>query len=332
MEEILYPLKFMPVYQQESWAGSLMRDYLRVDTDRPPPMDGAAISWELVDDPQVSSMVANGPLAGIAFSDLVRDHPQKIVGARHSPGMPFPVCVRLLDVGQRQPLMVHPEKPFSCGGRHVGPSTKFWFSLAMAKNARITVGIEPGVTGLRVLEHLNTFELEKLLQVFLVRPGDSFFIPNQRVHSIGAGNLVWELQERVALPVHVTNWDAVQGVDESEQQQALGCIRFQDRQLGRMSRDAGKILHTRKIPLLHFLPQFVVDEIRMRDHFFDRTSGASFHLLGMVKGKGEIHTAAGVETLIQGSVVCIPAALGDYKVYACEGTASLLRVQLQKVS
>lgn len=329
MKDPLYPLRFQPVYERNEWAGSLLRGYLSADPDRDLPPEGTGVSWELVDDDSMMSVVANGPLAGTPLAELLQRHPKTIAGNRHLAGERFPLCVRVLDVGERLPLLVQPSTPVSGDGFESRPSNKFWFSLATAGNADIIVGIGAWVTRLQVMQRVNSAELEPLLQVYSANPGDAFFVPNQRVHSIGSGNLVWEVQERVAPPLRVSDWRADEPVPAPEQEEALGCIYFQDRQVGRISREAAKVTRTRKVPLLHFCPKFVVDEIRLCDHVFDRTNGSSFHLFGMAQGSGEIHSDAGVEQMPQGSVTCVPAALGDYRIYVHGETASLLRVMLQ---
>ena len=331
MKAPLYPLRFEPVYEKTSWAGSLLHGYLKPDSCRGVPPAATGVSWELVDNAEMRSVVGNGALSGTSISDLVSEFPKEIVGRRHAAGRPFPLCVRLLNVGHDMPLTVHPDRPVSCAAGTAGPNNKFWFSLASEKNGQIIVGIGQGVTRLRVVECLNSSALRELLQVFRPLPGDAFFIPNRRVHGIGAGNLVWELQESAVSALRVSDWTPDAAAAESGQAEALQAIYFQDRQLGRISREAGKVVQTRKIPLVQYCPRFVVDEIRLRDHIFDRTDGASFHLLGVAQGAIEIHTDAGVEKAGQGSVVCVPAALGSYRVYVHGETANLLRVTLQGV-
>ena len=289
----------------------------------------AGVRWDLVDDDRLQSTIANGCHAGTPFGELVRRFPQHVVGLHHPASRRFPLCVRILDVGQRQPLAVHPDDPLVLSGRTFLPNAKFWLSLAAAPTARIVVGINRTVTRLQVVDNLDQPAIEDLLQVFDARPGDAFFVPNGRLHAIGGGNLVWELMERVAPALRVTPTDAEPLVD-GEQAAGVRAIAFQDRQLGRISTEASKVHHTRKVPLLHLCPQFVVDEIRLRDHIFDGTNGTTFHLLAMIRGAAEIRSLTGVEELPTGTVCCLPAGLGDYRVYARGDGATFLRISLHR--
>lgn len=328
MSTPLYPLKFAPVLEQTEWGGSLLGEYRQGDAAQAPIPPRTGISWELVDSGAMSSVVSNGPLAGQSLGELVAAHPERIAGRRHRAGQPFPVYIRILDVAQSLPLMVHPASSVGGATFQAEPCSKFWFSLAAEPDASVIVGIGARVTRLQVVDRLDTPGLETLLQVFPGHHGDAFYIPNQRVHSIGGGNLVWEVGNRVAVPLRVSGWGGGEPVDTAEQQEALRCIYFQDRQLGRISRDAGGITRTRKVPLVHHCPQFVVDEIRLCDHLFDHTRGISFHVLAMVSGAAEVHSDAGVETLVQGELACLPAGLGAYRVYVKGKTCRLLRVVL----
>jgi mannose-6-phosphate isomerase class I len=73
----------------------------------------------------------------------------------------------------------------------------------------------------------------------------------------------------------------------------------------------------------------VVDEIRLVDHSFDRTTGASFHLLAVVRGTLEVQWEGGREQASQGEVVCVAAQWGGYRLQAVDGPSALLRVALQ---
>jgi len=329
MKELPYPLTFSPVCQGAPWAGSLLSAYLSAEDARENPPEGTASSWELIDDANTQSVVRNGAFAGATLGELVRQHPREIVGRRHSAEQPFPLCIRMMDVGEQQPLTVHPAHPVWCGNVKAQPNNKFWFSLAATERAQIVAGIGRGVTRLQVVDRVSDPDLTSFLQVFKPQPGDAFFIPNQRVHSIGPGNLIWEVQERAAPALALSSLGSDVEPSAEVREQALQAIYFQDRQLPRIPRETSGFVRTRKIPLVHHCPRFTIDEVRLCDHIFDRTTGGSCHLLGTVQGAVEIDTSAGVEQLGQGSVACIPAALGEYRIRVVGKPASLLRVALQ---
>lgn len=321
----LYPLRFAPVYEQRGAVGGLLADYLKDDPKRALPPDTTA-SWELVDAPELASVVANGPLAGKKFSELVAHAPREIVGRRHPQGKPFPLCVRLADINTPEPLSICPEAPVRLGDEVYRPNHRFWLSLGATEAAEINVGISQTATRVDFIHSLESLDLRNLLQCYTPLPHDAFFAPSGRVFSIGPGNLVLELCEHPGPALPVSHWGQSEPPPPELVEAALRSVYFQDRQVRRISRDASSISQTRKVPLLPHCPSFSVEEIRLYDHLYDRTAGGSFHLLAVVEGSVRLESGTHVEHIPSGSLACLPAAMGDYRLYADPAPARVLRV------
>jgi mannose-6-phosphate isomerase len=321
----LYPLRFHPVYEQQGATAGLLPDFLAGDQSRTLP-EGATASWELVDAPDKASVIANGPLAGIPLAELVARSPREIVGRRHRPGHSFPLCIRLAEIAEPEPLAVCPEYPVRLGGETYRPNHRFWVSLAAGEQAEINVGINQNATRLDIVHSLESFDLVTLLQSYPPLPHDAFFAPSGRVFSIGAGNLVWELREHPGEPLTISRWGRGTPPPEDVVAAGLRAVYFQDRQVSRISRDASVISQTRRVPLLPHCPSFCVEEIRLFDHLYDRTNGGTFHLLAVIEGQARLECGKWRESIPCGSLACLPAALGDYRLYAEAGPARVLRV------
>jgi mannose-6-phosphate isomerase len=293
----------------------------------PPP--GTTVSWELIDSPDAASRIANGELAGRSLSELVAQTPTQLIGNRHRPGRPFPFCIRLVEATTDQPLAVHPDGDVDVDGVRYTRNNKFWYALAHKPRARIIAGITHTATRMRILQRLDTPELDELLQSFETQDYDAFFAPNGRVHCLGRGNLVWELQQRPAPPLRISAWTPHETIPEDERESGLRAVYFQDRQLPRITGDASPLTHTRRIPILPHCPSFMVEEIRLYDHLFDRTSPASFHLVAQIDGRTRVEADTASIMLERGEVALLPAGLGDYRMYADSGQARLLRVMLR---
>lgn len=322
----LYPLRFLPTYERKGTVGGLLAEYLAADPARSLPPEGATASWEIVDGPGQSSIVANGPLAGRSLAELVAQAPREIVGRRYRPGHPFPLCVRLADIAEPEPLAVSPEYPVRASDQTYRPNHRFWVSLAARETAEIQVGISQSGTRLDIVHSLETPELRNLLQTYSPLPYDAFFAPCGRVFGMGPGNLVLEVREHPGHPLPISHWG--QGSPPPDELVAAGlrAVYFQDRQVSRISRDASAISQTRRVPLLPHCPSFSVEEIRLYDHLFDRASGNSFHLLAAIEGQARLEWGDQAEPIPCGSLACIPAALGDYRLYAEGGASRVLRV------
>ena len=145
----LYPLRFNPVYEQRGAVGGLLAEYLKTDPARLLPPDVTA-SWEIADSEGIVSVVANGPLAGQRFSDLVAQSPREIVGRRHPQGRPFPLCVRIADFAEPEPLAVCPEDPVRLADETYRPNHRFWLSLAAGCVLTISLYLIMALVGRRI--------------------------------------------------------------------------------------------------------------------------------------------------------------------------------------
>jgi mannose-6-phosphate isomerase len=261
----------------------------------------------------------------MTIGELTSRSPKALVGRRHTADSPFPLCSRLFGSGARQPLCVFRDATHA-RPEAVAVNSRFWYLLESVDDARVIAGIDPRVTQLQFRQRLDTPALLDLLQCFPARPGDAYFIPSGRVHGLIGDNLVWEVAESAAEPIAVSGWSTDTAPSPLEQETALDCVRFRDRQLARICGEASRRAYTHKVPILPFCPQFVVDEIRLTDLLVDRTTGGSFHLLGALRGTVEVRGDGFAEALVQGEICCIPATLGEYSLHAERGPATVLRV------
>lgn len=322
-DSIRYPLQFAPLFEAADGRDNLLRAYLAGSgVDLPP---GMGCSWELIDAVPCSNRVIGGPAAGLTLTELTRDWGTELVGRRHQPGRAFPVCVRLLQTGRQEPLAVHPERP---ARSDVGSNTKFWYSLDADPEAVIISGISPTATRMGFLAQLNSPMLRQSLHVYHPERCDAFLAPAGRVHALGAGNLVFEVQERPIGALCVSGWGRDDAVPEGAALAALDQVLFSDRQVRRISRDASPIRQTRKVPLLPQCPSFHVDEIRLCDHVAGRTVGTSFHLFFVAEGRVCIHCGHAEQELATGRTVLVPACAGDYRIETLTPQSRLLKIAL----
>lgn len=322
----LYPLLFEPVWEKPDWGGGLLSatypNLGRGDAD------AGGICWQVIDDGEMQSKVANGAFAGKSLRHMVEDNPVELVGKGHRPQSPFPLCCRLLDVGQDQPLGVHPAGARRRERREAQSNTKFWHTLATRGGNRVYAGIAQRVTGQQLMREVGNHEaLLQLVRTFPAREGDSFLIPPGFIHGIAGGNLMWELEESNVPAYRLSDARHDAEISDDERRAALDAIIVESRHNPRISREASGFTHTRRLPLTRHCPFFLVDEVRLFDHTFMRTSRDSFHFILMVKGEGIIHYRDMTLKLQPGQLCCIPAALGEYKVTTAGEPAEFLRVR-----
>ena len=198
------PITFVPLYMERVWGGREFSARLGRELPGTQPVGEA---WEVVDREEAQSLVADGPLAGKTLHDLWTHHRMEIFGPRHAGAGPrFPLLCKLLDARDRLSVQVHP--PAAIAPRLGGePKTEVWYFLACDPGSRIYAGLKHGVTRADFALKLTKGEVEECLHVLPTHNGDSIFIPSGRLHAIGEGNLIVEIQQNSDTTYRVFDWN-----------------------------------------------------------------------------------------------------------------------------
>jgi mannose-6-phosphate isomerase len=311
-----YPLTFAPILKERVWGG----DRLRPLFGKPVPT-GARIgeSWEVADRPGEVSVVADGPLAGVDLRFLMREHGEALLGRPASPGERFPWLVKLLDAAADLSLQVHPpaSRAAELGGE---PKTEIWYVAEASADAAFHVGLRPGVTR-------GTFEARcadgSVAQCFhrvAVKAGDAMFVPSGRVHALGGGVVVFEIQQSSDTTYRVFDWNRP-GLDGRPRElhlgPALASIDFEDMCPALVPEIAvkdgdGVIVR----PLLRN-PIFDIDVIELdagAGRVIPDRQGMS--VIGLVSGSLEVRGGGRKAPLAPGGFALRPAACKGTEVFA----------------
>lgn len=212
-------LKFHSIYQERVWGGRNFEKKLA--RTALPPGKKVGESWEIIDrtravQGQAVSAVAQGPFEGSTLSALMTEQREWIMGPHYPKGKPFPILVKWLDCQERLSLQVHP--PLDVASRLGGePKSENWYFYATEPDAVILVGLKKGVTRSQFKAALANNDILSLVHCCKTRPGDSLFIPSGRVHAIGGGNLILEIQQNSDTTYRVHDWGRV-GLDGNPRQ------------------------------------------------------------------------------------------------------------------
>ena len=186
---------FRPLFMERVWGGRRLEELL----GKPLP-PGAVIgeAWEVVDRPEAQSVVAGGEHEGRTLHDLwMGPDRARLFGARAAAawGDRYPLLVKILDCEDTLSVQVHP--PAAVAARLGGePKTEMWVVVAARPGAHLFAGLRPGVTRAGFETALRAGEdVSALLQKVDSAAGDVMFLPSGRVHAIGAGNLIFEVQQ-----------------------------------------------------------------------------------------------------------------------------------------
>jgi mannose-6-phosphate isomerase len=202
MDFPIYPLIFKPVYKDYVWGGARIGSaFGRLGV---PPV--CAESWELSAHADGLSRVTSGPLAGLSLADLTLCHGAALVGARAPDPTRFPLLFKLIDARDRLSVQVHPT---AANAARMGgdPKTEMWMVLDSTPDASIHVGLKPGVGPTDLRRALDTKQAGGCLTTLAVRAGDAILIPGGQVHAIGAGCLIYEVQQNSNTTYRLYDWD-----------------------------------------------------------------------------------------------------------------------------
>jgi len=223
----LYPLTFHPIFKERVWGGRKLEELFHKPL---PPGAPIGESWEISDRPGDVSVIANGPLAGQDLHWLVERHAPELLGATQRPHGRFPLLIKILDAQETLSLQVHPPpaKAAELGGES---KTEMWYIADAAPGAEIFVGLKRGVTRADFERKIQAGTVADCLHRLSVRPGDAMFLPSGRVHAIGAGLVIFEIQQNSDTTYRVFDWNRV-GLDGKPRalhlDQSLASIDFKD--------------------------------------------------------------------------------------------------------
>ncbi len=315
-----HPLRFAPIYRERVWGGRSMESQFHRALPGGRPIGE---SWEIADRPDALSIVSEGPLSGRTLADLLRSDPAGLLGDAVPRAGRFPLLVKILDARDTLSLQVHP--PAACAAALGGETkTELWYFTASHPGAEIFAGLRPGTTRDDFEASIASGTVDRCFHRVGVGPGDAMFLPSGRVHALGAGLMLFEIQENSDTTYRVFDWNRV-GLDGSPRAlhvaESLASIDFTDFAPGLVDSD-WKQESTIETRLLTAGPPFRAEARRA-----PATASPTFKIplprcviLGVVHGSIRVLDDAAPLQLGAGDFCLLPAALREVTVDVTSGT------------
>jgi mannose-6-phosphate isomerase len=202
----LYPFKFETDLKEKVWGGkALVSGYNKQATGS----DHIGESWELSAVADNQSVISNGFLAGNNIEELIEVYMGDITGDSiyEKFGNEFPLLIKFIEAQEDLSVQVHPDNDLARKRHEAYGKTEMWYILECKKNAKIYTGFNEGVTKETYQEALENKNIEKILNVESPEPGDAFFTPAGRVHAIGAGIVLVEIQQTSDVTYRIFDWN-----------------------------------------------------------------------------------------------------------------------------
>ncbi len=307
---MVYPLTFQPIFKERVWGG---RELERLYGKPLPPGAPIGESWEISDRPGDVSVVANGPLAGKTLRWLRENHAAEILGdAMPAAGGRFPLLCKILDTREKLSLQVHPPagRAKELNGE---PKTEMWFIADAAPDAVLYVGLKRGVTRAEFERSIADGSVADCFHRIPARAGDAMFLPGGRVHSIGAGLVLFEIQQNSDTTYRVFDWNRA-GLDGKPRElhvaESLASINFNDFEPKLVSLQYQRAANFNYRHLVQD-PQFNVQEMFFEVPWTILPGGHQLRIIALVKGAAEISCRGGASgvALAPGQFCLVPACL-----------------------
>jgi mannose-6-phosphate isomerase len=305
-----YPLKFQPIYKEKLWGGQKIRSMLGKDFGK---LLNCGESWEISGVAGDVSVVANGPLAGTDLNQLLAWAGADLMGKRVYEASPteFPLLIKFLDANDDLSIQVHPNDEQAKAMHGCLGKTEMWYILQADADAKLIAGFNKNTSREEYQERLANKRLKEILNEEQVTAGDVFFIPAGRVHTIGKGILLAEIQQTSDVTYRIYDFDrvdangqkralhtaqAIEVIDFQKHEHYKSIYTNQENQVNQLVSDV--YFETNKLQLT----QALVRELLQLD---------SFIIYICIEGSGSISAGGTSVSLKQGETVLIPACIAN---------------------
>ena len=205
MDNTLYPLKFEPILKDVIWGGTRLHDTLGKNSTT----DTCGESWEISAVQGQISVVSNGFLKGNNLQEIIEVYMNELLGDHvyERFGLEFPLLIKFIDANDLLSIQVHPDDELARQRHNAYGKTEMWYIIDAEENAELISGFNQPLSKDKYLEHFNNKRLQEILNYEKVKAGDVFFIPAGRVHAIGSGILLAEIQQTSDVTYRIFDWE-----------------------------------------------------------------------------------------------------------------------------
>ena len=322
----LYPLKFQPILKNKIWGGQKLQQLL----NKPTTATDAGESWEISDVEGDTSVVANGPLKGTSLKTLLETYTSDLLGEKNFRqfGKKFPLLIKFIDAKEDLSVQLHPNDQLAKERHNSFGKTEMWYVLQADTDSNLIVGFNQEMTQDLYLKHLEEKTLQSILNFDAVQAGDTYFIEVGRIHAIGAGVLLAEIQQTSDITYRVYDWDRVDAEGNERELHndiALEAFDFEmpDNYRVKYSLDSNSSTE------LVSCPYFTTNVLDVTEPILKENTHDSFVIYMCVEGAASLEVDGTITEISMGETVLIPACIERFTISA--NHAKLLEVYIELV-
>jgi mannose-6-phosphate isomerase len=306
----LYPLKFETDLKSKVWGGDALVKRYNKSSDGPP---NIGESWEISAVAGNQSVISNGFLAGNNIEEVIEVYMGDITGdsVYEKFGNEFPLLIKFIESRENLSIQVHPGNDLAKIRHHAFGKTEMWYILESEKGSKIYTGFKEPVSKEIYTKAVNDGRIVDLLNIESAEPGDTFFTPAGRIHAIGAGIVLVEIQQTSDITYRIFDWNRKNSSTEKRElhtELAIDAIDF----------SAAGESRIRKIPELNSTLELVNCEFfntsiisfnsRIKKDYY---SIDSFVVYICIEGEFLIRWDETQEKVIKGETILLPAMIKE---------------------
>ena len=301
----MYPLKFRPILKERLWGGEKLRNVL----GKPIQSDNTGESWELSAVKGDVSIIENGELSGTSLQELIDLEKGALLGkgVYERFGNEFPILIKFIDAKKDLSIQLHPDDALAKERHNCCGKTEMWYVMDADTDAELIVGFNKDVTQEEYVRSLENDSLLDLLNYETVAEGDTFFINTGKIHAIGAGVLLAEIQQTSDITYRVFDFNR-RGKDgklrELHTEQALDAIDYSKKDDFKVGYPKIKDQVNTMVDCTYFKTNFLNLTSSLQ---LDVTDRDSFTIYMCVGGSVSISNEKGAASIQKGETLLVPA-------------------------
>ena len=319
----LYPLKFNTIYKEKLWGGQKIKTILGKDFGN---LDNCGETWELSGVPGNVSEVSNGVLKGSGLSKVLEENKEDLVGKKiyaHF-GDEFPLLIKYIDAADDLSVQVHPNDKLAQVRHNCPGKSEMWYIIQADEGASLINGFEWNTNRAEYLEYFESGKIMEILHKEKVRNGDVYYLPAGRVHTIGKGLFIAEIQQTSDITYRIYDFDRKdkEGNErELHTDLALDALNYSkpDRLKSEYDESVNQVNGIVSTPF--FTTNKVIADKNIE---INRQDLDCFKIYIGIAGSGKV---AG-ETIKLGEVILVPATMKSYEIEP-EGRLELLETYIE---
>lgn len=311
---MLYPLKFKHIFKDKIWGGNRIKRILGQNFS---PLSNCGEAWTISGIKPKPSLVSNGFLKGNTLNELIEIYMDDLVGEKvfDKFGYEFPLLIKFIDAEKDLSVQVHPDDELAHQKHQCSGKTEMWYIIDAEQDAKLNIGFNIPMNKQLLKTHIDNNTIEDILHFVPVKSGDAVFIPSGKVHAIGKGILLAEIQQSSDITYRLYDYNRT---DENGKHRslhikdALGAIHYNETDNALISYSKQQN-YTNNIVSTSFFTTNYMDFNKLVEKTYANID--SFVIYICLSGKAKISYSETSETIQTGECILLPALIKNVIIF-----------------